>query len=151
MIKNKLTYQEQVDKLNSINYDLQLIDIQNLFVDLTDYNAIRFTEYSRQYYKTNTYNITYPIINGESDYYKPIKTPAELMSYRLYIRLEILRDEYRDEYLKIRNELTNPIITDIIGHQYIQLNSSFIKYPSGGFSTSNTDILEFWPKQSLWL
>ncbi len=148
------SYKDDMEKkLNDMNYDLKLEDISNLFLDLTDYNAIEFTGFSKTYYTQDTYKITYPKKeDGESDYDKPIKTPAKYMGYRIYIYLNILRESYRDEYIKIRNEiLTDTRITDMFGHEYVLFNSKFIKYPSGHFSDSNADILEFWPKRGLWL
>lgn len=142
---------KMMDDIIALNGELTLDDIKYQFLDLTDYNAISFSGFYINFSRRTTTDTTYPQIDGESDYSRPIIKEVDYITYTVNVSVDILRSDFRDKYLELRHDMTIPEFKELYGHEFIEFNSNFRKFPDGSYSKYNSDKLCFWPKKVLWL
>lgn len=138
---------EMKEELSSINQDLKLSDIEELFIDFIDDGTIKFIDFKKVYYvDEDSYTINY-----DEETNQEIKRPATYVNYKIYVTIEILDDsrikEYQDfkRYLFLHNEEQ---ISDMLGHTYSIFNTRIVYDNS---LRKNIDHIQFQANKVLWL
>lgn len=137
---------EMKEELDSLNHDLTLEEIENLFVDFIEVGSeiIEFVGFDKWYEVTETSSIR-----------DSIERPATYLTYNIKVSIKIVDMSKVDSYLEFRDWFLKSIqIQNILGHRY-SLISKLFKYPNGEYSGGRDgeyiDELRFYPKNVLWL
>lgn len=146
---------EMKEELDSLNHDLTLEEIENLFVDFIEVGSeiIEFIGFDKRY-EVDENSTTISYIDGDSRN-GSIARPATYLTYTIKVSIKILDMSKVDQYLEFRDWFIKSIqIQNILGHRY-SLMSRLFKYPNGEYSGGRNgeyvDELNFYPKNILWL
>lgn len=137
---------EMKREIDSLNQNIKIEDVETLFVDLIDEYIIKFIDLRKFYYiEENSYTINY------DEEGKDIKRPATYLSYKIYVRVEIIDKSNIEKYKEYKDHLfidNSDYMLDILGHRYSIFNS-VIRFDRN--LNKEIDTLEFTPKNVLWL